>query len=216
MTHWMHDVSMKYKDIQGLRFGQWMVERRAYVKPGKTHWLCVCSCGYESFVLSSHLIGGKSTKCKRCHNRLAVAKRPLKHGNAQRSGMSKEYRIWSGMKTRCMNPNSDGFEHYGNKGVHVCDRWITSFEDFFNDMGKCPDGMTLDRIDNNLGYSKSNCRWATHQQQAVNRSIVKKFDYTGSEYCIAELSRLWNVPETTLRRKIKLLGWPLSEYPQHN
>jgi hypothetical protein len=91
-------------------------------------------------------------------------------------GMShtQTYSSWEHMIQRCYNPNDSSYEDYGGRGITACDRWRNSFQEFYADMGDCPDGLTLDRYPNRDGnYEKDNCRWATPQQQIINTDRVQ-------------------------------------------
>jgi len=79
------------------------------------------------------------------------------------------YRIYTGIKTRCYNKNTDAYYWYGARGVVMCDRWLNSFEDFVKDVGEKPNGKTLDRIDNNGDYEPNNVKWSTPKEQSNNR-----------------------------------------------
>lgn len=84
---------------------------------------------------------------------------------------TKEYRTWQRIKQRCYNPNHDKYEHYGGKGIYVCESWYNSFEAFFSDMGPCPRGYTIERVDNLSGYCPKNCIWLPAEDQNKNRII---------------------------------------------
>ena len=86
---------------------------------------------------------------------------------------TREYKTWESMKHRCYQKGNASYKNYGAKGIIVCDRWVHSPEVFVKDMGKQPDGTTLDRIDSNGIYEPDNCRWATHTEQARNSSVSK-------------------------------------------
>lgn len=82
-----------------------------------------------------------------------------------------EYKVWAGMKRRCLNENDPSYANYGGKGVTICDEWVHSFKAFYDYIGKRPsDGHSIDRIYNNKGYEPNNVRWATKQQQSINRT----------------------------------------------
>lgn len=116
------------------------------------------------------------------------------------------YRSWSEMRQRCHNPNNDKYKWYGARGISVCARWRDSFENFYEDMGARPDGMTLDRIETNGNYEKDNCRWATKQTQMNNMRSNRVVSVDGRELTMTEASRIWHVPVGTIWRRLQL-GW---------
>ena len=191
------------KNLTGKEFGHWTVlEEAPRSSSGKRVWVCVCSCGKKSLVEQGNLTTGKSSKCISCAAKISQTK----HGmGTESSGL---YSIWKSMKSRCYNPNRNSYARYGARGISVCDSWMT-FEDFLADMGATyQTGLTLDRIDNDKGYSPENCRWANIQQQNSNTSKNVSLEFKGSFYTEAELSRLTGVPRTTLqaRRRRGLTG----------
>lgn len=125
---------------------------------------CQCLCGNRITALGKSLRGGNTRSCG-CKQREAA-------GSLRRShGLSKtvEYRIWKGMKDRCYNPNDEEFVNYGGRGIAVCDEWVNDFERFLKDVGPRPSPeLTIDRIDNNIGYRPGNVRWATRADQVRN------------------------------------------------
>jgi hypothetical protein len=112
------------------------------------------------------------------------------------------------MHQRCENPNNEAYEHYGGRGIRVCARW-SSFENFLADMGERPRGMTLDRKKNHLGYSKSNCRWATHLEQQSNRRDNRWIEFNGRTQTLSQWARELGLPTGTLHKRIK--NWPLEK-----
>ena len=154
-----------FKNITGERFGRLVaVERHGTSQP--TMWLCRCDCGATAMVMSRSLVAGLTRSCW-CLRREVVAqlgKRASTHGQTH----TPTWRSWKSMLDRCTYPSNIGWKHYGGRGIKVCDRW-RSFVNFLADMGERPPGTTLDRIDNNGNYEKSNCRWATYKEQRANQ-----------------------------------------------
>lgn len=111
-----------------------------------------------------------------------------KHGYGVNQGKNPTYRSWEAMKYRCDNPSYSCFSDYGGRGIAYCDRW-EKFENFLADMGPRPDGMTLDRVDCEKGYSPENCRWADVKTQRRNRRDVRLYEYRGELYMLERLAR---------------------------
>lgn len=157
-----------FKDITGQRFGRLVIIRRYdYLKPN-WRWLCKCDCGETTIVFGCHLRTGRTQSCGCLRKDLLIATY-TKHGNARKDNHSLEYERWTGMLSRCRNPNRNNYNNYGGRGIKVCKRWH-KFENFLADMGRCPPGMTLDRYPDRDGdYKPSNCRWATKKQQRNNQ-----------------------------------------------
>jgi hypothetical protein len=117
--------------------------------------------------------------------------------------------IWYSMIHRTTNPKHSEFSRYGSRGIFVCDEWH-SFECFYNDMkdGYLP-GLSIDRIDNNLGYSKQNCRWATKKEQANNRRSSRLFTIDGITKTLAQWVDDSGLKSSTVRQRLYTYGWPI-------
>jgi len=155
-------VNKNFIDLSGKRFGFWTVLRRApNDKNSHTAFFCRCDCGNEVIVLALSLTRGTSTKCIKCSQKY----RHTFHGMS----LSKTYSVYIQMIERCHNPKHASYNNYGERGIYVCSDWQESFKNFLRDMGEAPLGLSIERIDNNLGYSRENCLWVTWKEQCRNR-----------------------------------------------
>lgn len=181
----------------GNRYGRLVVVARAPNRYGNYYWLCDCDCGSSVEINGSSLRSGCSRSCG-CLHRERLAARNFRHGMSD----SKEYRIWHHAKRRCFDPRVKSFPNYGGRGVSMCESWRRSFETFYADMGPCPPGNSLDRIDVNGNYEPGNCRWATALEQANNaRSNIPIFA-KGERITLAQAARLHGIRYSTLYNRI--------------
>ncbi len=144
-------------DITGKKFGRLTVIK--YVSKnvkGNYRWSCVCDCGKEKIIIGDNLKNGHTQSCG-CLRIEQLAKRSIKHGHNSRNKMSSTYKTWASMVQRCTNPNDPSYDRYGGRRIFVCSRWST-FENFLEDMGERPENKSIDRIDNDGNYCKSNCK----------------------------------------------------------
>lgn len=120
------------------------------------------------------------------------------------------FKIWDGILSRCLNENNVNYFRYGAKGIKVCKRWL-KFKNFYEDMKDgYADNLSIDRIKNNNGYYKNNCRWATKVQQDRNRGTNRFLTINGQTRCISEWSEVSGVNRSTLMIRIRM-GWPLEK-----
>lgn len=124
---------------------------------------CVCECGKRRSVLLRSLVSGNTKSCG-CLLAKNTGDRTRRHGMYR----TKEYSAWAAMLARCTNPNHPNYKHYGGRGITVDESWSV-FDNFIRDMGRRPKGASIERVDNNMGYSKTNCVWADRFTQARNK-----------------------------------------------
>lgn len=185
-------------ELSGQTFGQWsVIEISHRNKTGEVFWRCICSCGTERAVVARSLRMGTSISCG------CTAKNwCTKHGKEG----SSIYNIWAGMVQRCHNPKSGHYHRYGARGISVCQEWRDSFENFYRDMGDRPDGLTLDRINNDGNYEPGNCRWATIIEQINNRRVTRFLTLGEDRRPLMEWARFFGVTQKYLACRLDR-GW---------
>lgn len=195
----------RFIDLTGQTFGRLTVIERCadYISPAgyhRTRWRCLCSCGNITIVATQELRNGDTRSCG-CYCL------ECKHDNSKTHGLSNTrlHSIWKGMKARCYNKNHKNYEGYGARGICVCDSWKNNFQNFYSwaiNHGYA-DGLTIERADVNGAYSPENCCWVTRLAQANNRRNSISVSYQGKEYTLLELSKILDIPYSTLYYRFK-------------
>lgn len=193
----------KLKDLTGHRFERLtVIERADNCKSGRSMWWCKCDCGKEICVIGQNLVRGSTKSCG-C----------LYEERAHRKSDTRLYSIWSGMKTRCSNPHHHEFYNYGGRGIAVCAEWKENFAAFYDwaVTSGYSDSLTLDRKDNNKGYSPENCRWATKKEQQNNRNCNHLLTYNGKTQTIKQWADELGIKRVTLQGRIVRYHWDVEK-----
>jgi hypothetical protein len=155
---------IKHKDLTGQKFGKVTAITKVPTPKNSSNrsarWLCRCDCGKEFVTLSKSIISGRTKTCG-----CSAGQHQITHGKTK----TPEFVLWQGIKERCANPKHKAYKNYGGRGITVCSRWL-DFQNFYDDMCPRPNkDLQIDRIDNNKGYSKENCRWVSRQENFRNK-----------------------------------------------
>lgn len=199
-------------DLIGKCFGRLIVVSRAGSLHRSILFNCKCKCGKTTTVTSSRLRTGNTRSCG-CLRHEQIIKLNFKHGGTK----TREYAAWHQAKTRCFNPRYHQFEHYGGRGITMCEEWRNSFTTFLSDMGKAPKGdgqhgyLELDRYPNKNGnYEPGNCRWATRTEQIRNRRSTRYLDFNGRTQTVMEWVKERGLNYHTVVSRL-YEGWPIEE-----
>ena len=169
---------------------------------GKPSAIYRCDCGKVKAGAISDIKSGRITSCG-----CAKAAKGVKRGGV-RDGLSshKLFHVWYQMIQRCTNPKHKNYKQYGARGIDVCPRWQESFKNFIADMGEESNGLTLDRIDNDKGYSVENCRWASRYEQGRNTRSCRWIEFKGERLTLSEWSRRLGLNMVSLSERIDKHG----------
>lgn len=175
---------------------------------GSDKWLCKCACGSEVAVRGASLTSGNTKSCG-CLRRDRAAETKTKHGHQRGREVTPTLRTYADMIKRCSNPKCSSFARYGGRGITVCDRWLgeDGFNNFLSDMGERPNGTTIDRINNELGYFPENCRWATPREQSRNVSTNHPVTAFGRTMLLCDWAEELGIPYKTLHNRISTYRW---------
>lgn len=189
-------------DLVGVKSGHLKVIRVENHK-SRNMCFCVCDCGRNTWARVSRIISGRSQSCG-CRRYDKVTS----HGMSGKRNRHPLYGIWTSMVARCSNVKHKQYDSYGGRGITVCDRWLGNegFANFLSYMGDRPDGCSLDRVDNDKGYSPDNCRWATVKVQQRNTRGNRMATCDGKTQCVAAWAEEVGVPWYLIRNRLEQ-GW---------
>lgn len=195
---------MKRINLIGNKYGRLTVVSFEGIHNRHTHWNCECECGNKTIVTSCNLVKGNTLSCGCLH------KEKTKMIN-RTHGLSKHriYRVWRAMINRCEDKNNIMFHRYGARGIKVCDEWH-KFENFIKDMGIPGEHIDIDRIDNDQGYFKSNCRWVTRSKNSRNTSKTIMVMWNGKDVPLVALAEEYGLHYKCAYKRYRS-GWTIDE-----
>lgn len=204
-----HPKHKRFRDLTGQRFGRLEAVFYAGRIKGRAMWFCSCECGNKTLAVSWELLNGHTSSCS-CMIREKLIKLSTKHGMSSDGRMAPEIAAYSRMKTRCYNKSRKDYYRYGGRGITVCDRWLhgDGVKDgsvcFLEDMGKRPSQYhSIDRIDNNSGYSPENCRWSTMKEQCSNRGSNIHVTINSETRILSQWAEISGIKYHTLYHRLK-------------
>ena len=193
----MTALPQNVNDLTGKRFGRLVARTFHDTISTGARWICNCDCGNTSIVTANNLRAKQTISCG-CYRRETTSKRFRVHGKR----WTREYNVWLCAKNRCFNPRCKTYPDYGGRGIQMCDEWKHSFNAFLEHMGKCPEGMTLDRINNDGNYEPANCRWTTVQTQNNNQRRTRMITHNGETLPMSVWAAKLGIPYQTLQTRL--------------
>lgn len=195
----------RFNDLTGQVFDRWTVVSYYGIRTqpcgGHKHlFWCRCQCGKEAAVYGDALRSKISRSCG-CLTADTLRAMRLEHGLTA----THQYQVWQNMCQRIINPNHTFYGNYGGRGLTIDERWLGEggYSNFYADMGPTPEGCTLERRDNNKGYSKENCYWATRKQQGRNKRNNHLVEFNGEIMCVTAWEEKLGMPEGCLKKRLQ-------------
>lgn len=203
-------IAVMKSNLIGQRFAMLrVIERTTKSYPSgqkQTHWVCVCDCGNTATIRQCNIVSRGQISCG-CQKGRLITEKKTRHG---KTGTSIYYRWWN-MLRRCEDPKVKSFQDYGARGITVCERWHL-FDNFLTDMGEPPGPeYTLEREDNENGYSPDNCVWSTRIHQQRNTRANRFIMFGGETKTLAEWSEVLKIKSKTLAARIDVYGWSVEK-----
>lgn len=194
----------RIKDLTGRRFGKLVVIEM--LKKGKAK--CVCDCGNTKIIATSSLKAGLTKSCGCVRKEISKEKM-----QTHKLTNSRLYSIYKGMKERCNYKKHKEYSEYGKRGITVCKEWGNDFMNFYNwaMANGYKDNLTIDRINNNKGYSPENCRWATYKEQCNNTRKNNFITYNNQTHSLTEWAEILGIKRSTLSSRIHRSNWSIEK-----
>lgn len=199
----------RFQNLSGIVFGNIKVsEYFGQDRTGHKQWVCLCPCGKHFIADGGALKRFKYQSCG-CRKGELIGFKKTTHGHAKKGVKSHEYSCWKHAKDRVSRPLNKRFKDYGGRGISMCERWFNSFSNFLSDMGMCPEGMTLDRKDNDGNYEPGNCRWATIIEQANNKRNNVILSHNGRTQSVRRWEKELGFNNGVIDQRMRA-GWEMS------